>query len=70
LKYAALFLQWQFDLRGDVPSASWNRWPYLCGGTDAGFNYCYVVNHVDVVEVRIVSAAILGAAADAVRVRN
>ena len=29
------------DPRGDVPLASWNRWPKPHGGADAGFNSCY-----------------------------
>jgi len=27
MKYTALCLQFQVNPRGDVPSASWNRWP-------------------------------------------
>jgi hypothetical protein len=32
MKYDALCIQWQVSPRGDVPSESWDRWPYLRGG--------------------------------------
>jgi hypothetical protein len=41
MKYAALCLQWKVNPRDDLPSASWNRRQWLCGGADAGFISCY-----------------------------
>ena len=32
MQYTALRVQWQVNPRGDVPSASWNRWPLRRGG--------------------------------------
>jgi hypothetical protein len=43
---------------------------YAAAPTCAGFNRCYVVKHVDAAEVRIVVAAVLAAAADAVLVAH
>ena len=33
VKYTALCIHWQVNPRGEVPSASWNRWPYAAAPT-------------------------------------
>ena len=40
MKYTVLCGKWQVNPRGDVPSVSLNRWPYLRGSAEAGFNSC------------------------------